>query len=103
MVVSKAELLEITQEEIDAGTYGAEITIPSTYIALTIANSDDTVLYIDVKSLVNDYEPEAGADEIQLSISEGHKISASVVNIKTSKLRDDPGCTLVLDGGSSIQ
>lgn len=103
MVVSKAELLKITQEDIDVGTYGADVTIPSTYIALTIANSDNTVLYLDVKSLVNDYEPESGAEEIQIAISEEHKISASVINLKTSKLIDDPDCTLILDGGSSTQ
>ncbi len=104
MVVSKAELLKITQEDIDSGTYdGTGVTAPSTYIALTIANSDGTVLYLDVKSLVNDYEPEAGAEEIQIAINDGHKISASVVKLKTSKLTDDPECTLVLDGGSSVQ
>lgn len=103
MVVSKAELLKITQEDIDAGTYGTDVTEPSTYIALTIANSDNTILYLDVKSLVNDYEPESGAEEIQIVISEDHKISASVIKLKTSKLIDDPDCTLILDGGSSIQ
>ncbi|MCI9077336.1 MAG: hypothetical protein HFH68_00235 [Lachnospiraceae bacterium] len=103
MVVSKAELLKITQEDIDAGTYdGTDVSVPSTYIALTIANSDNTVLYLDVRTLVNDYEPEAGAEEIQIMISENHKISASVVRLKTSKLTDDPDCTLILDGGSSV-
>lgn len=104
MVVSDAELLKITQEDIDAGTYdGTDVTAPSTYIALTIANSDNTVLYLDVKTLLNDYEAEPGAEEIQVIISDEHKISASVVKLKTSKLADDPDCTLILDGGSSVQ
>ncbi len=104
MVVSGAELLKITQEDIDAGTYdGTGVTAPSTYIALTIANSDNTVLYLDVKTLLNDYEAEPGAEEIQVIISDEHKISASVVKLKTSKLTDDPDCTLILDGGSSVQ
>lgn len=104
MVVSDAELLKITQEDIDAGTYdGTDVTVPSTYMALTIANSDNTVLYLDVKTLMNDYEAEPGAEEIQIIISDEHKISASVVKLKTSKLTDDPDCTLILDGGSSVQ
>lgn len=64
---------------------------PGTYLVLTLANSDDTVLYINVGSLVDIYSAQASAAEIQLAIDNNNEISATIVNnsIASEKIKDN--------------
>lgn len=60
-----------------------------TYIKLTIANQEAPI-YINVKSLVDVYTAEQSATQIQLSISDTNKISATIVagSVGTTELTD---------------
>ena len=71
LVVSGGEVVTKTE----AGVWGA----PDTYLALTLANSDDTVIYIRVSDLIDVYTAAAGATQIQLTISGANEISATIV------------------------
>ena len=60
-----------------------------TYIKLVIANQEAPI-YINVKSLVDVYTAEQSATQIQLSISDTNKISATIVagSVGTTELTD---------------
>jgi len=88
MVVSNGVVETYTDETLPTGSNAP--TKAGTYIILTIANATADKLYIPADKLVDVYKPEAGATQIQLSISSDNMISASVVagSIGTTELTD---------------
>lgn len=64
---------------------------PGTYLVLTLANADNTVIYINVGNLIDIYTTQASATEIQLVISNNNEISATIVNnsITSEKIKDN--------------
>lgn len=111
MVLKNASFITVTQEMIDDGTAPEEITVPSIYMAMEIANSDDTVLYLDMKSMFNSYTVDTFNDEtsddfggeIALEISDEYKVKAEVKELSVMKLANSKEKTdvLILYGGDS--
>lgn len=50
-----------------------------TYLELTLANTDNTKIYISVSDLIDIYTVEANATQIQLAIDGSNKLSAKIV------------------------
>lgn len=63
---------------------------PGTYIELIISNSAEDKIYIPVTDLVDIYTAEAGATEVQLTVSPDGVISAVLVDnaVTTTKIKD---------------
>lgn len=68
MVVSSGEII-VDPDGQEAGTY----------LALTLANNDKTVVYINVQDLVDVYTAGIDATQVQLSISSTNEITATIV------------------------
>ena len=71
MVVSSGEVLVKSE----AGAWGA----PGTYMALTLANAESTIIYIRVDELCDAYSVEGSSTQVQLAISASNEISATIV------------------------
>ena len=71
MVVASGEVLVKSE----AGIWGAA----GTYLALTLANDDSTIVYIRVDELCDVYSVEGSPTQVQLAISASNVISASIV------------------------
>lgn len=83
MVVSKGEVIKITDDEATTDTPAG------TYIVLTLANASKDKLYINVGTLIDIYTAQANATEIQLAVNpNNYEISATIVtgSIAESKL-----------------
>lgn len=89
MVVSSGGVETYTDETLPTGDNTP--TKAGTYIVLTIANATADKLYIPADKLVDVYKPEAGATQIQLSVSADNVISALIVagSVGTAELADE--------------
>lgn len=80
---------------------GTVVTNPpgkvGTYIELTLANTDQDKIYIDVETLVDDYKAQASAAQVQLTINSATRvISAAIVagGVGTTELATDAVTTV---------
>ena len=95
MVVTSGEVITADGTELqgtDTGSSNANLTVGDKYIKMQLANADEkhNLIYIDVKDLVDEYTVETGATQVQLAISTGNVISATIVagSIDTQELAD---------------
>lgn len=99
MFVSAAEVIELN----DASALPSGVTETGTYIELTIANSANDKVYINVNKLANIYKAKANAAQIQLAIDPSTmEISASIVNgsVSSDALADDAVITSKIKDGN---
>lgn len=76
MVVESGSVKTATQEDVTAEIYPG-VAVGDLYIDLVIANADDEHIYIPANSLV-EFPTVADTATVDLSISSGHEITASV-------------------------
>ena len=94
MVVSSGKVV-VNPEGMDEGTY----------IALTLSDSASTVIYVNVGDLVDVYEADADAAQVQLAISADNVITATLVagGVGTDELTDSAVTTAkVADGNITL-
>lgn len=82
MVVSSGQIVDKSE----SGTWGPA----GKYIELTLANADNTKVYIAVADLVDTYTAAQNASQVQLAISNSNEISATIVagSVSTTELAD---------------
>ena len=95
MVVSSGEVITADGTEKQGTSESAEsagLTAGEKYMKLQLANADDkhNLVYVNVKDLADEYTVETGATQVQLAISSGNVISATIVagSIDTQELAD---------------
>lgn len=98
MVVSSGRV--VTFESGD--TLPSGVTVPGTYIELTIANATSDKLYINATDLVDIYTAAASATQVQLAIDANNVISASIVagSITATELATDAVITVKIQDGA---
>lgn len=99
MFVSAAEVIELN----DTSALPSGVTETGTYIELTIANSANDKVYINVNKLANIYKAKANATQIQLAIDPSTmEISASIVNgsVDSDALADNAVITSKIKDGN---
>lgn len=84
MVVSSGEIITANGTEKQGtgeGAGSAGLTAGDKYIKMQLANADElhNLIYINVKDLVDEYTVEENASQVQLAISSGNVISATIV------------------------
>lgn len=74
---------------------------PGTYICLTLANAEQSKLYIDVAGLVDTYTAAADATEVQVAF-DGYKVSATLVDggVSEAKIAADAVITSKIKDGN---
>lgn len=95
MVVSSGEVITADGTEKQGTSESAEtagLTVGEKYVKMQLANADEmhNLVYINVKDLVDEYTVEENASQVQLAISSGNVISATIVtgSIGTQELAD---------------
>lgn len=104
MVISAAEVVK-----------NPEGQAPGTYIEITIANTTEDKIYINVKDLIDVYTAEANATQVQLTVSATNEISAVIVAgsvtatelandaVETNKIKDQNVTTDKIANGAVTQ
>lgn len=102
-LVKSGTVVELSAEEATA----AGLSAAGTYLKLVLnakegGDNAESVVYIDVATLFNDYDVEKDATQIQLAISEDHVISAVVKagSITVTELGDDAVETVKIKDGN---
>ena len=66
-------------ETYDAQHLPSGVTVPGTYIKLTIANATNDYIYINVEDLCDVYTAEQSAAQVQVAINQNRVVSATIV------------------------